>query len=114
MISFFCSSNFVSVLCTVGLTQDEAMVVNNCTKDLASLGTVNLQTEFMMFFISWVHQGRIIAFNKIIENWEDLWAKWCEQAKLFGIDPLEPHKHHVRLIEKLYARFPVTYDPSGL
>lgn len=106
--------NFVSTLCLAGLTEEEAMMVNNCAVDLRSFDTVDLQAEFMMFFVSWAHQGRNAPINKIISNWEELWYEWCKHAHLFRRDPLDPHKHHTTLIEKLYARFPVRFDPTGL
>ena len=106
--------NFVSTLCLAGLTEEEAMTVNNCAVDLRSFDTVDLQAEFMMFFVSWAHQGRTTPFNQIISDWEDLWSAWCSHASMFRIDPLNPHKYHTTLIEKLYARFPVRFDSLGL
>lgn len=110
----FKSENFVTTLCLAGLSEEEATMINNCVADFRALETVDFQAEFMMFFVSWAHQGRKAPFNTIIEDWKNLWSSWCHQAGFFGISPSTPNWYHTTLVEKLYARFPVVYDPSGI
>lgn len=112
MIPITSCHNFQGQLQALGLTEDETRDIERQCKTFNLPGNEIFTAEFLMFFVSWARQGRSIALKNIIRVWTDLWSTWYTQAPLCGIDPWKSHPYHARLIEKLYSRFPVTYEPQ--
>ncbi len=110
MIHITSYNDFQGKLQELGLTEDEAREIERQYETFNLPGNELFTAEFLMLFISWATQGRKIALEKIIKVWTDLWATWFTQAPLCGIDPRKPNAYHIRLIEKLYARFPIIYN----
>lgn len=110
----FRSHTSEGALVQAGLTPDEANAVETRARVLRTLDTIDFTAEFQMFFVFWAKQGRTVLLETILDGWEKLWKEWHEEAKLLNISPLRPCDQHTQMIEKLYTRYEVVFDPHGL